>query len=179
MVGILARVLSGGGIRRPRLVKPLAGAPRLEPAELSRTTAFPGDVVRISAKALDAGGLFMSPFGDPSALIFDRAAPHPTTSPGGDRCIPKTVTNIIVWAEYKVRADLAFEGTVRMSIALFENAGTECNGDGARADQVDAFLEVRTKRPPPPPEEPPPPPPPEEPVPLICRIPILKQLFCQ
>jgi hypothetical protein len=179
MVGILSQVLSGGGIRRSQLVKRILAEPRVEFARLSQTTARPGDVVRISTRALDSVGLFMSPFGEPSALTFVQAAPHPTT--GGSRCVSQA--NQIVWADYRVRDD-APPGQAAMAIALFENVGTGCNGDGRLRARTDTAVVIEvpppapTPAPEPTPAPTPTPPPEEEPVPFLCRIPILKQFFC-
>lgn len=183
MVGILAQALGGGGMvrtRARRLVFPTAG--ELDRPTLSRGVAQPGEVVRITTGALDASGFFMSPFGDPTFLEFVRASPHPSTGKG--RCLTSDFETI--WAEYRVKDDVR-SGTARMALALFENVSGGCNGDGARRDEVEAFLRVEapeepTPAPaptPPPAEEPAPTPPPEEePVPLVCKIPILKQFFC-
>ncbi|MCK5612423.1 hypothetical protein KAR91_61695 [Candidatus Pacearchaeota archaeon] len=198
---IAERVLGGGGMFRARAMRfVFPTTEELNPPTLSKDTAQPGDIVRISSFAFEGTGLFLSPVGDPKFLTFVRASPHPTTGKG--RCLTSDFET--VWAEYRVRDD-APPGTARMALALRENVGTGCNGEGIRSDEKEALLRIvpppeptpepipeptpvtptpeptPAPTPAPTPEPTPPPvvaPPPEEPERLLCRLPILKQFFC-
>lgn len=126
------------------LYKALAGAPRLEREMLSAPAARAGDTIRISAHAMDAQGLYVSPYGEPEFLEYVRKSPAP---PG---CI-ENYPDRIVYADYRVKAG-APVAKAKMQLAIrYNSAPGVCDGRGNTADIVTLYLNVEAPPTPPPP----------------------------